>query len=436
MRRIISTRLLGVAFVGLLVFAVWLVYAVFAHKFSSYDKVVVHTSTAGLQLPERADVKVRGVLVGELLDAQAEGTGARLTLGISPGKIKGIPANVSASLLPKTLFGEKYVELNVPEQASGQLRAGDVIEKSQSPIEVEKVLADLYPVLRAVQPAELNYTLNALADALDGRGEKLGQTIETLDDYLKRFNPQVPALVEDLRQLSSVSATYADVVPQIAQTLRNTVKTGNTLVDKQAALNTFLKQVSAFSDTSRDFLDTNGANLVELGKLSEPQVALLKRYSPTFPCFLEGMVGQIPRFATTFRGFVFHIQLQLLPKQPRGYHAVDKPVLGADNAPSCAGLPNDVSGQAVPFGSARSKYQIPNFRDGVDDFGGSLGRGDNQRPATGFSRIGVYQGGTPEMAALVTALGAPAMGVPADRVPGVATLLFGPLIAGTEVSVR
>jgi phospholipid/cholesterol/gamma-HCH transport system substrate-binding protein len=434
MRRILGIRLLGVAFIGLLVLGVWLVYAVFAQKFSSWDKVTLHTSTAGLQLPDRADVKVRGVLVGELLKAKAENNGAVLTLGIDPDKIDQIPANVSASLLPKTLFGEKYVELTPPASPSGHLRSGAVIKQASAPIEVEKVLSDLYPVLRAIQPAELNYTLNALADALDGRGEKLGRTIDTLDGYLKKFNPQVPTLVEDLRQLTSVSDTYADVVPQIAQTLRNTVKTGNTLVDKQAALNTFLKQVSSFSDTSKDFLDTNGANIVELGKLSKPQAALLARYSPEFPCLLGGIVGQLPLLKTVFRGFVFHIQLQLLPKQPRGYHAVDKPVLGADNGPSCVGLPKPDT--STFFGSRTSPYKIPNFRDGVDDFGGSLGRGDNQRPATGFDRVSVYQGGTPEMRAVITSLMAPALHVSADRVPGVTTLLFGPLAAGTEVSAR
>jgi phospholipid/cholesterol/gamma-HCH transport system substrate-binding protein len=434
MRKVLGIRLLGVAFIGLLVLGVWLVYAVFQQKFSSWDKVTLHTSTAGLQLPDRADVKVRGVLVGELLSAKAEGDGAVLTLGITPSKIDQIPANVSAALLPKTLFGEKYVELTPPTDAQGHLRSGSVIKQASSPIEVEQVLGDLYPVLRAIQPAELNYTLNALADALDGRGEKLGETIDTLNSYLKQFNPQVPALVEDLRQLSTVSTTYADVAPQLAQTLRNTVKTGNTLVDKQAALHTFLNQVASFSDTSKSFLDTNGANIVELGKLSAPQAQLLARYSPEFPCLLDGLVKQLPLLATTFRGFVFHIQLELIPKQPRGYHPVDKPVFGADNGPTCAGLPTpDVT---EFYGSAKSPYKIPNFRDGVDDNGGTLGRGDGQRPATGFDRVAVYQGGTPEMRAMITSLMAPALHEPADRVPGVTTLLFGPLAAGTEVSAR
>ena len=123
------------------------------------------------------------------------------------------------------------------------------------PIEVEKVLNDIYPLLRAVQPAELNYTLNARASALEGRGEAIGENIETLNSYLKRFNPQVPALVEDLRLLAKVTGTYADVAPQIAATLRNTVKTGNTLRSREAKLNAFFKDVSAFSGTAKTFLD-------------------------------------------------------------------------------------------------------------------------------------------------------------------------------------
>ena len=55
-----------------------------------------------------------------------------------------------------------------------------------------------------MQPAELNYTLTALATALEGRGEKIGENFEILDGYLKRTNPQLPALVEDLRLLGQV----------------------------------------------------------------------------------------------------------------------------------------------------------------------------------------------------------------------------------------
>ena len=248
---------------------------------------------------------------------------------------------MTAALVPKTLFGEKYVELNIPKDASSSsLEAGDKIEQTELPIEVERVLNDLYPLLRTVQPAEINYTLNALATALEGRGDKIGESFVTLDSYLKRLNPQIPDIIADIKLLATVTDTYADVMPAIADTLRNTVKTGNTLVSKEEKLNAFLNDLTAFSDTTKAFLDDNGDNIIRLGKLSEPILALLSRYSGEFPCLLDGLVRQAPRLADTFRGFIFHINLKLLPHQPRGYTNADRQVYGANNGPDCAGLPN------------------------------------------------------------------------------------------------
>ncbi|HEY0902671.1 MAG TPA: MCE family protein [Marmoricola sp.] len=423
MSRVLSNRLLGVVFIGLLVLGVWLVNAVFTQKFASFEEVSLRTDTIGLQLPARADVKVRGVIVGEVLDARSEADGAVLTLGIKPGEIDRIPEDVTASILPKTLFGEKYVELVIPDDPSDKaLLAGDVITKTQLPIEVEKVLNDIYPLLRAVQPAELNYTLNAIAGALEGRGDAIGQNIETLDAYLKKFNPQIPAMIEDLRLLAKVSGTYADIAPQIAETLRNSVKTGNTLVSREAKLNAFLKDVGSFSDTAKAFLDDNGSNMVRLGQLSEPQLKLLNRYSPEFPCLLAGLVDQAPMLASTFRGFVFHIDMITLPRQPRGYTPADHPVLAADNGPVCLGLPNP----KVPFTGS------PNVADGVDN----IQRGDAQRTAPAVDVASTNAAAGPFQKALFGSLAAPVLGVPVDQVPDLTTLLFGPLAAGTEVSVR
>jgi phospholipid/cholesterol/gamma-HCH transport system substrate-binding protein len=429
-------RVLGVVFIGLLALGVWAVAGVFSQKFTSFDTVTLKADTVGLNLPAKADVKVRGVIVGQVNKVDASVKGATLTLGIKPEEIKTIPSNVTAALVPKTLFGEKFVELNIPQDpASGSLKAGDTISETKLPIEVERVLNDLYPLLRTVQPAELNYTLNALATALEGRGDKIGESLVTLDGYLKRLNPRIPDLIEDIKLLGTVTDTYADVVPALAQTLRNTVKTGNTLVTKEQKLNAFLTDLTAFSNVTKTFLDDNGNNLIRLGQLSEPILALLERYSGTFPCLLEGIVKQAPRLAQTFRGFIFHINLRLIPKQPRGYTAADAPVYGASNAPNCAGLPNP----PVPYGANGRRF--PNLDDGTS----GLGKGDGQRTSPGFdtrsgsssATRGITSGtsGTASQKALINSLTAPLLGVPADDMSDVGSLLFAPAMAGTEVSV-
>ena len=61
-----------------------------------------------------------------------------------------------------------------------------------------------------------------MATALEGRGERIGENLETVDTYLKRINPQIPDIVEDLRLTAQVSDVYADVMPEIAAILRNT----------------------------------------------------------------------------------------------------------------------------------------------------------------------------------------------------------------------
>ncbi len=435
-------RLLGAVFVGALVLALWLVVAIFNQSFKKFDEVTLAAGTAGLQLPDRADVKIRGVLVGQVLELKPSQDGAVLELGIEPDKIDQIPQDVTAAIVPKTLFGEKYVDLTVPAEASGTpLAAGDTIEQTEMPVEVEKVLNDLYPLLRSIQPAELNYTLNALATALEGRGEQIGESLETLDGYLTRLNPQLPALVEDLRLLAEVTDTYGDVFPQLAEVLRNTTKTGNTLVEKEDQLAAFLRDVTSFSDTTTGFLNDNGNNIVRLAELSEPTLALLARYAPSSPCLLEGIVKQAPRLASTFRGFIFHIDLKLLPTQPRGYTEADRQVYGASNGPDCAGLPNP----PIPY------PRFPNLDDGVD---GIFKGGQRTAPAfsgatradqgslaprigqANRSRMSVGPSGTASQKALFNSLISPALGVPAEEMSDVTTLLFAPTFAGTEVSMR
>jgi phospholipid/cholesterol/gamma-HCH transport system substrate-binding protein len=423
-------KLLGVVFLTLAVLAVYLTYATFSKKFAEYDEVTVQTSKIGMQLPMRADVKIRGVLVGEVLDMSATSDGAELTLGIYPSQLDTIPDNVTASIVPKTLFGEKYVSLIIPGDASATpIKAGATIERTAVATEVEKVLSDLYPLLRAVQPAELNMTLNALATALEGRGDEIGQNLETVDSYLKRLNPQIPAMVEDLRLTAQVSDTYADVLPQIGDILHNTVTTTGTLETREARLHALLGDVTEFSGTARTFLEDNGDNLIRLGEVSRAQLRVLARYATEFPCLLGGIVNAGKLQAEAFRGFTLHIVLETLPNQPRPYTAADEPRLGEDRGPTCGHLPSP------PWSQSNPVRRQPDFDDGVDS---PLGKGTSRAaasytPGTQLGGFGAYAG-SPEESDLFSDLLAPTLGTTADRVPDLGGLLLGPIVRGATVS--
>ena len=123
-------KALGIAFLCLLVLFGWLTHAAFTQKFVDVVPVTLKASKVGLQMGRLADVKIRGVIVGEVreLRIDGDGEGAVLELAMDPEKVDSIPANVTAVILPKTLFGEKFVSLQVPDNASPEsLSAGDVI---------------------------------------------------------------------------------------------------------------------------------------------------------------------------------------------------------------------------------------------------------------------------------------------------------------------
>ena len=428
MKLLHSHKLLGLIFLALLVAGVYGTYAVFSKKYVDYERVTLQTSTIGLQLPERADVKIRGVIVGEVLSFDANAEGAQVELGLYPESVDTIPRDVTGAIVPKTLFGEKYVSLVVSDNPSEEhIRAGDTVKPTVVGTEVEKVLKDLYPLLTAVQPAQLNMTLNAIATALEGRGEQLGQNLETVDAYLKRMNPQIPALVEDLRLTAQVSDLYADVLPEVADILDNTVKTTGTLEDREVQLNALYRDVAGFADTTRVFLEDNGDNIIRLGEVSVPQLRLLARYSTEFPCLLGGIVNAAPRQAEAFRGFTLHIVLETLPNQPRHYTKQDKPRFGEDRGPSCLHLP------LPPWSQSNPARHQPNFDDGVDE---PTGKGTS-RVAPGFSyRSGAGYAGSPQEAAVLKELLAPGMGMATSDVPDLGPLLLGPLARGAEVSMR
>ena len=423
-----KTKALGVVFLVLMLAAVWLTYGVFTKKFSDYDEVTVHASRIGLQLPRRADVKIKGVIVGEVLDFEPTADGADITLGLYKDRATDIPGDVTASVLPKTLFGEKFVSLIVPDGGSSArpIADGAVIERTKLSIEVEQVLSDLYPLLRAVQPADLNTTLNAVATALEGRGEQLGETLETLDRYLTRFNPELPALVEDLRLTAEVSDTYADVLPEVATILRNTITTTTTLEDREDKLQALFNDVTRLSTVAERFTRANGDNLVRLADLGAAQLEVFARYAPGYPCLLGGIVGAGKLQAEAFRGFTLHIVLETLPNQPRGYGPQDAPVYGDKRGYYCGRLPNP------PWSQSNPVTHQPDFVDGVDE---PTGKGTS-RVGPGWSGTAAGFAGGRDEEALLKALLAPGLGVTADDVPDLGVLLVGPMARGAEVSLR
>jgi phospholipid/cholesterol/gamma-HCH transport system substrate-binding protein len=427
-------RVLGIVFVVLLAAALTTSVLQYHKAFTPAVWATLHAARAGLYLNDGADVKLRGVVVGDVRSVSTQGDGARIRLALDPALTRWIPADVTARLLPKTLFGERYVEL-VPlaDSRAPAIRDGAVItqDRSRTAVELERVLDEALPLLQSIQPDKLASTLSALATAVEGRGERLGANLARLDDYLRRLNPEMPTIAEDVRKLATVLDGYDSALPDLLAILRDLTVTAGTVTDQRTELAAFLAETTGVADVTRGFLDRHGDQLIQLGAVSRPVLELLAAYAPEYPCLMRGLVALQPRVEDVFAGGRMHVTLEVTRDNGKYEPGRDEPVYGVRNGPQCRGLPNPaVPAPEVPIDDG---YDYAGDRSTVRLPVGLVPPGSATAPAPAS---GMGRAGTSEERSLVKPLVGAVTGTPPVEVPDIAVLLWGPLLRGAVVNAR
>src|SRR5262249_18422014 len=103
-----------------------------------------------------------------------------------------------------TLFGEKFIDLLLPDQmASSDLKDGDAIPESrtQGPIEVESILEKAVPIFGAVDPEKFGSALHALAQGFAGNVPHLRSAIEHSATLLTNTERTLPNFQRNLVHL-------------------------------------------------------------------------------------------------------------------------------------------------------------------------------------------------------------------------------------------
>ncbi|RCW44531.1 virulence factor Mce-like protein [Halopolyspora algeriensis] len=441
-------QLLGVAF--LVVAAVFFAatIGVYRKAFTPVVAVTLKTDHVGTQMSVGADVKARGVIVGEVSNIEASAGHATMRLALQPDKVDMLPADVSARLLPKTLFGERYVALQIPEKAGGaHLEAGDVIGKDRSAaaIEIEKVLGELMPLLQAVQPQKMALTLNAVSQALQGRGEQLGDTLVRMDAYLEKLNPALPELQEVLGRLDDVSDTYARAAPDALQALSDLTTTTKTVVEQRKRIQGMLTTLTTTSVNTTRFLETNRQNLIRLAGTSRSTLELFAKYAPQYPCMLAQIADSIPTAQHVFGKGTDNPHIQKVTIEVAdGHHkyvpGLDDPQYLDQRGPRCyeqaqypETFPQHPPGGPIKDGSRKS---VSSDEDDETPSSTADPAGTAPQFAAGSSAGVPELANSPAEQRFLAALLAPSLGTAPSEVPGWSSLLVGPLFRGAEVTAR
>ncbi|WP_410656624.1 MCE family protein [Amycolatopsis sp. lyj-112] len=443
----VRRRLLGLLLVAVLIGGVALSIALYQRAFTPVVKVKLQSSSIGNQLLVQSDVKVRGLIVGSVRDIAATPDGAELTLALTPESAKLIPQNVSARFLPKTLFGERFVSLEIPDAPSTTTIAeGDVItqDRTSSAVELEQAFSHLMPVLQAVQPQKLSSTLSAISTALNGRGDQLGDTLAKLGTYVGDLNPHEPKLQQNLKELAEFSDNLNAVAPDLVQTLDNLSTTTRTVVDQKMNLANLYGSVTQASVDLQTFLQNNADNLIRLADTARPTAELLAKYAPEYPCVMGQMAGVLPKIdqalgkGTNRPGL--HATIEITVNRGPYLPGKDEPKFEDKRGPRCYDLKQfpDPFPQDPPDGP---------IQDGTTHKPPARSTNDGLSPSNNFANYGGYNGngggapaGNPAYSTsesdFLAQLVAPQVGMDAAEVPGWGSLLVGPLYRGAEVHVQ
>jgi virulence factor Mce-like protein len=453
--KVIRTRVQGLAFLVVLALLLGLSVAAYNKAFTTVARVTLETDTAGNQLQEASDVKVRGVLVGEVREVRASAEGATIELAINPAYLDEIPADVSARLLPKTLFGERFVALELPEQPGRErLADGDVIgqDRSENAIELQRVVDDMLPLLQAVEPQNLSYTLGAVADALRGRGDDLGANLASTGRYVGEINTVLPELQKDISLLADFADTYDAAADDLLAVLDDLAVTNATVVDQAEQLRRTFAVGESSARVTAGFLEANERNLISVAATSRPVLGVFAKYSPSYPCMLEGLTKAAPLTSESFGGdgdpaLNLNIVVSFPPRNP--YVPGDQPEYLDTSGPDCQGLA-DVD--ALIAASQAGDYYCPTSpADGVDSadnpatgnpvcLGGSgpadvpEGAGD-PNPTAGQSLPYDLAGSTAELDFVRNILGYQTGREP-GQVSDLSASSLAPLLRGTQVMFR
>lgn len=335
--------LIGLATVLALAAVIAVAVGLFRGSFTSTVPVTVLSQRAGLVMDADAKVKWHGAQVGSVQSIESLPDGrASIQLAMDPSYMGIIPSDVRVDIASSTVFGSKYVELVPPAEPSTQaLRAGQVLTADHVTVEINTVFEQLSHVLGKIEPAKLNQTMGALGTALDGRGDQIGQTMADFDAFLAQIEPSLPALERELALAPTVVGTYAEVAPQLVDTLDAVTTISDTLVAEQGNLDTLLVSVIGLSDIGNEVVGGNRQAITDVMELLIPTTDLLNRYHQALNCGIGGAVQLAKAPGTPVPGGLL-LQTVVLG-QERYRYPQNLPKVAAKGGPQCTDLPK------VPF---------------------------------------------------------------------------------------
>lgn len=269
-----ARALMGVLLVAIVAGGVYAILLTFTGHFTNVDKIRAELPANSNAVGVAAPVEYRHITIGKV-GSETQGPHGTIAtqLEIYPQYLREIPKGVQAEVEPLSIFGNQYVNLVPPATPpAGHLAVTDFVGAFQGApsSSLQGSVTQLYNLLTAIHPAQLDTALTAFATALNNEGKQLGQTLAGASDYLQAIVPSLPTANSDFKLLGPASQELNQAAPNILGTISNSTVTARTITSDEAALKNLLTQSSASIGDLAGILSTVKVQLPALLNESGP----------------------------------------------------------------------------------------------------------------------------------------------------------------------
>ena len=228
----------------------------------------------GQQLPINGDVKIRGVLVGVITNFDLNDEGEAIVTFNLDSDVD-VPADTSAEIRSKTVFGQKWIELIPPENPTTSetlAEAGTIPdERTEEPLELERALQLGHDLLSEVPLEDLTEVFSTLADGFSGQEDDARKAIDRGLIALRAVNSRSDEFDLSLRQLNEFSA-WLDQNDETLLSFMSSLDLANrALLDASPEFVSNLDSVPTFFDDLASFQESIES---DLGRLVEDGATL------------------------------------------------------------------------------------------------------------------------------------------------------------------
>src|SRR5438270_13778347 len=272
-------------FAALTVFGVYLGSGKLSPKYHLHGKF----TAAGQGLQNGSDVKIHGINVGQVTTVHLVNGEAQVNMWLHQGE--KVPVDSSATIRPKTLFGEKFVDIDPgPHEASGPfLKNNGFIKQTTGGFELEQVLTDLYPILKAVRPEDVTTLLGTLARSGEGLGPEINRQIvafQQVSDANVAPDADTRQFLDDLAKLSDSLANSAPNLVAGSKDLNVALPDLNAQAGNLTAV---LDRLSRLSSDAADILEANRGFLNKSATEGGKTLQLLYDQRNQLPAVVNGL---------------------------------------------------------------------------------------------------------------------------------------------------